>query len=363
VTSSGNLPVPSGPSSLQPWVERGALDQLPRRQALWVAGSGIAAVITALLPLWVFQPELGLSLALGAGVSMIDPKRLWAAPFIIAAVGLAGFLFAGMGWPAIIGAGAVAGAIATWMFPHRTDALDVVHGALGTLAGTAIGLWVAVSLVPATLPVFLQAALTAGIVTLIGSQGLLPVALRFDTAPQIPTVREIHKALRIPYRPPVFRALDLYQSAQSQAPDRDTRKGMAEVATWVFRLQVTLQALDNELSHIDPDQVRVRIESNRNLAHDVDEFTRERRAATAQHLERLLQHRQAIEVEKSRTEALVDYALAFLEEARAGLAVARELPGETTPERLPEVLHRLRASAQEGDARRRTARELGAIQV
>ena len=138
---------------------------------------------------------------------------------------------------------------------------------------------------------------------------------------------------------------------------------MAEVATWVFRLQITLQALDNELSHIDPDQVRARIESNRNLGPEVDEFTRERRAATAQHLERLLQHRQAIEIEKSRTDALVDYALAFLEEARAGLAVARELPGETTPERLPEVLRRLRASAQEGDARRRTARELGAIQV
>ena len=67
----------------------------------------------------------------------------------------------------------------------RTDALDIVHGALGGLAGTAIGLWVAVSILPSSLPLFVSAALTAAIVTLLGSQGLLPVALRFDQAPQI----------------------------------------------------------------------------------------------------------------------------------------------------------------------------------
>lgn len=363
MTSRGDLAVPGNTTALQPWVERSALDQLPKRQALWVLGSGVVAGLLAMLPLWAFQPELALSVALGAGASFVDPRRLWAAPLVVAAVAFAGFLFTGMGWPAVIGAGAVAGAIATWLFPNRTDALDILHGALGTLAGTSIGLWVATSILPSSLPIFLSASLTAVIVTLIGSQGLLPVALRFDTAPQLPTVREIHKALRIPYRPPVFRALDLYQSAQAQAPDRDTRRGMAEVATWVFRLQVALQTLDTELAHIDPEQVRARIEANRNLGAGVDEFTRERRAATAQHLERLLEHRAAIEIEKSRTDALVDYALAFLEEARAGLAVARELPGEASPERLPEVLHRLRTSAQEGDARRRTARELGAIQV
>ena len=71
----------------------------------------------------------------------------------------------------------------------------------------------------------------------------------------------------------------------------------------------------------------------------------------------------AIQTERQRTEALVDYALAFLEEARAGLAIARELPGEASPDRLPEVLGRLRDHATEGDVRRRTNREMGKISV
>ena len=361
--SPGNLPATTKESALQPWIERSALEQLPKRQALWIGGGTLAAFVAAVLPVWALFPNLALAFALGAGASLVSPRRLWAAPFVIAATGFAGFLFSALGFPAVIGSGAVAGALATWLFPHRTDWLDVVHGALGSLAGACIGLWVATTLLPSSLPLFLTAALTGGIVTLLAAQGLVPVAIRFDQAPQLPTAREIQKALRIAYRPPVFRALDLYQGAQGQAPDRDTRRGMAEVATWVFRLQITLQTLDTELAQIDPEQVHARIAQNRDLDAEVDEFTRERRQATAEHLERLLEHRRAIEVERSRTDALVDYALAFLEEARAGLAVARELPGEASPDRLPEVLHRLRESAQEGDARRRTARELGQMQA
>ncbi|MEQ1567048.1 MAG: hypothetical protein ABMA64_15525, partial [Myxococcota bacterium] len=244
----------------------------------------------------------------------------------------------------------------------RTDALDIVHGALGTIIGSVLGLWVATALVPAALPTIVSAALTTGIVALIGSQGLLPVAIRFDTAPQLPTARDIQRALRIAYRPPVFRALDLYAACQTHAPDRESRRGLAEVATWVFRLQSTMQTLDGELAQIDPEQVQARIDQNR-AAGALDDFTRERRAETAHHLERLLQHRDAISVERNRTDAQVDYALAFLEEARAGLAVARELPGEASPDRLREVLHRLRQHAQEGDARRKTARELGSMEA
>jgi hypothetical protein len=355
------LPARRTGSELASWVERSALEQLPRRQLSWVAGSAVVGALVGFAPLWLVAPELSLALALGAGASLVDPKRLWAAPVVIAAVGLSALLFFAMGWPAVLAAGAVSGALAAWLSPQRTDALDIVHGALATLAGAGIGLWVAVSLLPAWLPTSVAAALSSAIVALIASQGLLPGALRFDTAPQLPSARDVQKALRIAYRPPVFRALDLYNSCHSVAPDRETRRGLAEVATWVFRLQTTLQTLDAELAQIDPDQVQARIDSNRAVGPEADAFTRERRAATAHHLERLLQHRAAIRTERSRTDALVDYALAFLEEARAGLAVARELPGEATPDRLPEVLHRLRQNAQDGDTRRRTAREVDAI--
>lgn len=363
MTSPGDPLVQRSAAALAPWAERTALEQLPRRQAYWVAGSTVAGGLTAVASFWALQPELALALALGVGASLVDPRRLWASPLVVAAVALAGLGCVVMGWPAVIGAGAAAGALATWLFPQRTDALDIVHGALGGLAGSSIGLWVATALVPSSLPLAATAALTAAMVALIGSQGLLPVAVRFDQAPQLPTPRQVQKALKVLYRPPVFRALDLYHGSQSVAPDRDTRRGMAEVATWVFRLQITLQTLDSELAQIDPEQVNARIAQCRDLPADADEFTRERRAATATHLERLLDHRALIGVERNRTEALVDYALAFLEEARAGLAVARELPGEAVPDRLPEVLHRLRDHAREGDARRRTAREVGSMDV
>lgn len=363
MSSPGSLQQAAPPGALQPFATKAALEQLPQRQALWVAGSTATALLTAVTSLWAVQPEIALTLSIAVGAALVHPRKLWAAPLVAAAVSLTGLLFFLAGWPAVIGAGAMAGGLATWLVPQRTDWVDSLNGALGGLAGSSIGLWAATSLLPEALPVTLAAVVTAGIVGLVGSQGLLPAALRFDHQPQLPTVRQIQKALKVSYRPPVFRALDLYKNSQSQAPDHDTRRGMAEVSTWVFRLQVTLQALDLELAQIDPEQVQARIAQYRDLPSDIDDFTRDRRQATAVHLERLLEHRELIHVERRRTEALVDYALAFLEEARAGLAVARKLPGETVPDRLPEVLHRLRNQAKEGDARRRTARELEPLDV
>jgi hypothetical protein len=340
-------------------MERPALEQLPRRQAAWMAGSIGAAALLATTSLWAVQPEIALAVALGAGASCVDPRRLWASPLVVAAVVVAALASIVLGWPAVVGAGAVAGACATWLFPQRTGPIDLVHGALGGLAGASIGLWAATALVPAAWPLALQSIVTTGVVALVGSQGLLPVAVRFDQAPRVPSHRLVSKTLRVAYRPPVLRAIDLYTSSQAQAPDLDTRHGMAEVVTWVFRLQVTLQALDGELGQIDPEQVADRITRARASEGEQDAFVRERRLATVSHLERLLDHRSAIALERARSVALVDHAVAFLEEARAGLALAQHRPGETIPDRLPDVLRRLREHASDGEARRRTARELG----
>jgi hypothetical protein len=338
-----------------------ALEAVPALVAAWVLGSGVMAAVLALSGIWSRDPEAALALSLGAGVAVVAPRKLWAAPLVVAGTGLAGMVLSGMDWPAIVGAGAAAGLAAALLFPFRVDWLDVAHGALGGLAGASIGLWAATHLVPASLPVTLQATLTAGMVSLLAAQSLLPLAVRFDQTPAIPSIRDLTKALKLTYRPPVLRALDLYRNAEKNAPDRDSRRGMAEVTTWVFRLQITLQTLDAELVQIDPVQVNERITAYRGLPPETDAFTKDRRIATVEHLERLLEHRALIETERRRTEAMVDYALAFLEEARAGLAVAQQLPGEAIPDRLPEVLGRLRSHANEGDNRRRTARELSTI--
>jgi hypothetical protein len=359
--------VTSGPTSLQPspssplTVSGSAVAALPRRQAGWVFAQALTAGVLALAGLWASQPELALTMSLGVGVAGVNPRRLWAAPLVAAAVVMGGLLSAALDWSPILGAGAVAGLAMAWLLPETTDWVDYLNGALATAAGAALGLWAADNLLPDLVGTAWGAPLGGAVIGLVASQGLVPLSLRFDN-PTIPTARQIQRELTAQYRPPVFKAVDLYKGAIAVAPDGMTRRGMAEITTWVFRLQKTLQTLDGELAAIDPARIDERIAATE-VDDDADPFTKERRVATAAHLRRLLEHRKAIATERQRTEALVDYALAFLEEARAGLAVARELPGEAAPDRMPEVLDRLRTHAAAGDARRKTAREMGKLQV
>lgn len=342
--------------------EQAPLAVLPLRQTGWVLATTGAAAGLSLAGLWADQPELSLSLALSLGPIAACPRRAWALPLVAGGVVLAGLAVSAVGLPAIIGAGAAAGLAASLMLPDRTDALDLVNGTLGGLAGAALGLFAALQLAPALQGTLLGTVLTAAVVGLVSSQALLPVALRLEGAGGAPSRGRILRTLREPYRPPAFRALELFNRARPQAPDARTRKGLAEVTSWVYRLQLALQTHDDALGTIDPEDVQARIDAC--LAEDdADAFTLERRAATATHLRRLLEHRAKLSRERRRTEALVEYALAFLEEASAGLALARELPGEASPDRLPEVLRRLRDHAEAGDARRATQRELDVLQV
>lgn len=350
------------PASPSPLAARTARKALPLQQASWVAAQTAAAGGLALTGLWAAEPNLALSIALGAGVAVIHPRRLWAAPLVVALVVAGGLLAEAIRIPAILGAGAVAGIAAAWLVPQVAGWLDHVNGALATAAAAALGLWAATGLLPGGVGTVLGATLTAALTGLVASQGLVPLALRFD-AVHLPSRREVKRVLASRYREPVFKAFALYrESVVRQAPDEQTRRGLAEVALWVFRLQTTLQTLDRDLDAIDPADVARRIAAC-DADDEPDTFTRERRQATADHLRRLLEHRRGLETERTRTGALVDYALAFLEEARAGLALARRLPGESSPDRLPEVLHRLRSHAAEGDARRRTQREMSGLQA
>jgi len=355
------------PDALQPspstalLADRRATRALPKQQAGWIAAQTVTVAALAVAGLWATQPELTLSLGLGAGISVIAPRRLWAAPLVMALVVVGGLCADAVRIPAIVGASAAAGLIAAWLLPWTATWLDHLNGALATAAGASIGLWAATRLLPADLAPVATASLTALVTGLVASQGLVPLALRFD-AVNPPSRREIRKALPVSYRPPVQRAAELYrEAARRQAPDAETRRGLCEVTRWVFRLQITLKELDNELRDIDVADVSRRIADCERHDDAVDDFTRERRRATAEHLRRLLDHRKGIDVERTRTDALVGYALAFLEEARAGLALARRLPGEASPDRLPEVLERLRTHAAEGDARRRTQREMQSL--
>jgi len=132
------------------------------------------------------------------------------------------------------------------------------------------------------------------------------------------------------------------------------------VALWVFTLQKFTQKLTTQLNAIDPQQVRERIEKHKKMVSN-DPFTVERRVATVDHLNRLLSHRETMLVEIERTAAIVDYALAFLEEANASITVSLNDPGAYVPERLPTVLKKLRDYSIDQQAQKQTDREISNI--
>ncbi|MFK7930274.1 MAG: hypothetical protein AB8H79_18950, partial [Myxococcota bacterium] len=292
--------------------ELSPLAHLPLRQARWVlAQSAVTAGLWA-SGLWSSHPELSLSLALSIGPVAASPRRIWALPLVSAAVVLAGLGTAAVGVSSLIGAGAIAGLAACLLLPDRRDALDLINGTLATLAGTALGLFAAVNLTASVSGTAVGAVLLSALVGLVASQGLVPVVLRTE-AMGLPSRAQIRRTLKPPYRPPALRGLDLYDRARPHTPDRRTRLGLAEVATWVYTLQLTLQSHDEALDTIDVDDVQRRIDAC-NTDDDGDAFTKDRQLATAKHLQRLLEHREALTQERRRTLSLVDYALAFMEE-------------------------------------------------
>jgi hypothetical protein len=339
-----------------------ALALLPRRQATWVVGSAAAAVVAAFAGLWASQPTLALALVLATGAATVSARALTRAPLLVGAVVLAALGAERIEVPGILAAGAVVGLALPFVMSSAPDRWDLLHGTLGAVAAAGLGLWAAYRLLPGGFDGSggaLEAGLAGGLFGLLSAQGMVPLALRLDADP-LPSEREIRAQLSEPYRPPALRASRLVRGLKPSSGDGESRRGLGEVARWILRLQVTLQALDAELREVDPGATERRIAELEARTED-DAFTRERRVATATHLRRMLSHTEAIRVERQRTEALVEYALAFLDEARVGLVIASELPGEAGPDRLDEVLGRLRTQAAGGEARRQTRRELGAI--
>jgi len=298
------------------------------------------------------DPVLALAIATGVGVAATRPARVYLLPLVLLFVVAATLLLDALGLPAGVAAGVAAGlAVGTGNSTARFEAV------LAGVAGMGVGLWAADRLgLAATSPGW--ALWMGALVGLCAAQALLPGAVRWSLPTRIPSPGRIQTSLAAPYRPACMRAWQLDQAFQSQAPDRATRLGLAEVAAWVYRLALTLQTLDGDLARIDPNVINARRTALLTEDPSEDAFIRERRSGTAGHLARMLEHRTALALERARTESLQDYALAYLEEALSGLAVARVLPGERTPESLGMVLEKLRAHTAEGGARRQTAREI-----
>ncbi|MFT5586973.1 MAG: hypothetical protein ACI9VR_004578 [Cognaticolwellia sp.] len=300
--------------------------------------------------------ELPVALGLGLGAAFASFRKWRFAPLLLAAP-IAGVLAESwLGSHTLLLPGALLGlATAFANLRPRFRKLDAANGVLAGMGGSALAsllLLRGLGLPPAA------EAIVAGLgATLL----LLPALVRWVPRAHVPSDREVERRLSEHYRPPVLRAGQLFRQLESDA-DADTLDGLAEVGGWVFNLARSLQTIGRQLENVDHSDLNDRIEL---LAMEIEEtedpFTRDRRLATAKHLEQLLRHADQLRLERDRIASLQEYAVAYLEEARVGLTLASTLPGEHTPGRLHEVLDRLRQHTVEGDARRQSAREVHAL--
>ncbi len=323
---------------------------LLRQELVWI-GVGSVTAATLGLTLGAATPATW-GIAAGMAAIAARPPRVYLLPFALLFVVASTILLATLGVSPVVASALAAGVIVGLPGWQRTFE-SACAGALG--AGMA---WALASQVGAA-----GSALAAGAIVAVGSSlALLPSALRFRTRPhrvRMPGDDVIKVSLKLPYQAPVLQAGQLEHRLNIEAPDRPTREGLTEVAHWVWQLGLTLQALDLDIATIVPEDVEARRQALQ-PADDapVDPFVRDRQRGTLDHLDRLLEHRTVLVRERARSESLQTYALAYLEEARAGLAVARRLPGEHTPEALESVLARLREHAADRSSRRDAAREL-----
>jgi hypothetical protein len=317
----------------------------------WIAAQSAAAAGLHVAGWWGAHPDLSLGLVMAAGVIGAVPEKWWAAPLIAAGTILAGLALGSLDLPPVVGIGAVAGLACALVHPTEKDSLDIFHAAMAGATGAGIGLWLAERSLGPPWVGLAEAAGTAAMIAVPAALALYVVVLRpgLRRRPGVHLLRGLAK----PYHPPVLQALDFGRRATRTATDRQTRAGVDEVVEAVARLQRALQADDDAIRALNPEDIQARIRACEDVS-DVDAFTAERRAATADHLRRTLDLRANLAVERARTAALVDHALAFLEEAAVGLALAKDGGREGLPDRLPLVLDRLRSDAR-GALHRRSA--------
>jgi len=374
---------PVVPTALRIDLDPGLETSLVHRQLAW-AGLQAVGTLMAVSTLDAY-PDAGFALALAVGVLGAFPRQLlrgFVAAFAVFTVTLiagvpgdgsstaslwtspalaAGWSSRGLAASQILAGGAAAGLGLAWLHGPRTRH-RFFQCALGGAATTGLGVWASSLLVPGSLHPALVHLFEGALAGLVSSQVLAVTALRLRSVQRPPGPRGVRARLCETYRPPCLRAHALDTQLAERCPDQETRDGLGEIAAWVFALQWNLQRLDREVADLDEAALRSRIQRLETDARQAeDAFTADRMWATAEHLERLLRHVRELREERTRNAALSDYASAYLEEARAGLALAQLQPGDRPPRGLRDVLSRLRSHGAERDARRRTAREVDVV--
>lgn len=315
-----------------------------------VVSTVTAAIAVPLAPAWA-PTLLATSVCTGALAVCAPRIGVWFAVLALTVLGVAVGVPLGLpmsvplGLSVGIGAAVATSSSSTWTAWLQSGLVSVV--------GVAVALFIGISAVDDVYTP--QGAALLGALTALGAQsGLL--ALLWQPRRLRPTQRTVRRTLRPELRPPVLTALTLVARGLAMAPSYATRAGLDEVASWIYALQLSRDRLMTALSYTDPDAVRARLDAPRESTGDA--FTDQRMRAASAHRQRLLEHHASLVRECERADVLVDSALAWLEEAVTGLALAEQRPGDGTPPDLDAMLTNLRDYGHSEEARRRTAREL-----
>lgn len=174
-----------------------------------------------------------------------------------------------------------------------------------------------------------------------------------DTSHNRVSYWRVHQALSVRRRPAVFRALQRAEQGWMCTRDVDVRSGLDEVSNWVFTLQVHQQAIDRDVAVL-----ACATTQSTETPDGRDAFAAKQRAAASSLRARQEDHVRTLRVEAERTSALVEFALAWLDDAVASLTVAQRTAQVAAPIDMDRILARLRAHEREQDALRRTLVEL-----
>lgn len=337
------------------YIEEKSIASLPKRELTWtVLQAGISYGLI-LSPLFEAGDYLVPTIALGITAAATKLRSIWSLPLaaLVPATAYAAHL---AGLPEASLAGLAAGA-AVGILTNKSK-WRTLNTALAGAALLPIGQYAATQILT-SIPGSIGLVTSLLVSALITAQIILVSDTDFKPIIRIPSARVIRATLEKPYQESCLKALDHDQAIQKDAPDKVTRDGLGEIAAWVYHLALSMQTQDKELNSQSDEELSQRLISAKDAIENAgDNYIKERRQATLKHLETMVRHRQSLRLERERTESLSDYALATLEEARAGLALSRQLPGAHTPEGINEVLQRLRSHTSEESAKRQTAREL-----
>lgn len=284
------------------------LNKLPIRALRWTA------IIVTMAPVLLLAIPFGASPMFGAiviaGVAVLifaetPTKVRWRA---FAAIILSGIVL----WRFELQHAAFASAIGGMAWASSMDnplpRMQTIHSGIASLIAHNAMFWFAFPILPIS-----SLTLNLLLLAITPNIALLYASWKRDYPP-VPNILSTIAELPTPFRGPIQKARQSVHYLESQHISAHTRRGIIEVLNAIIALQHLRLQLQLEQSNCDTEHLQKRLEhTNAKILHSPFRATLQ---ATSHQLEQLLHRHTRLQHESARCEALVDYAVSFLQDTR-----------------------------------------------